>query len=329
MSTRGESKYNNEVVRKKKKKKKLSKAKIEIKKNKLVEYAKSADKYNLDLIKEIIYLKPKEEAFACAYAVKKDIVKAVIEAGICKPNATIADIYQQGYKMWKKEEVKKRVRQLMLPVLYESQMTAEMAINEMAKIAFSDIMDFIQVKKFEYKDKVTNKKEISHSVVIDPIELERLKKLGLTSIIQEIKVGKDGLVSLKLCNKQDALNQISNILLGEKKLHLIQGKVEHEHKHEFKDLVEILSLPNDSQDKKVFMEKFYPENNKRRALKGDVNFEDIEEVDFEVIEKKEKKKRKGRKKEFVLPESILGPEAPKKKQKDGRWYYYGPVGDEK
>jgi phage terminase small subunit len=264
------------------------KKKIEIQKNKLVEYAQEADQLNQDILSEEIYLTPNEEAFASAYVATKNACKAVLAAGLCKETDSQGAIYNKAHRMWKKIEVRKRVRQLQLPLLYEHQLTAEMAVNELAKIGFSDIMDFIRVKKVVSP----RKKLVSYELEIEPEEIIKLKKLGMTSVIQEIRVLRGGVLRIKLYDKQPALNQITNILIGEKKRHLVEGEINHKHEHSFTDLVEILSLPNDSPEKQMFVDKVFPKQSKKKILASDVDFDKIENAQFEVVEEPKKKKKK-------------------------------------
>lgn len=274
---------------------KKKKKRIEIQKNKLVKYAQEADQLNQDILNEEIYLTPDEEAFANAYVATRNAYKAMIAAEICELTESQASIYSKAHKMWKKEHVRKRVRQLQLPLLYEHQLTAEMAVNELAKIGFSDIMDFINVRKIVSPRKGL----VSYELEVNPEEIIKLKKLGMTSVIQEIRVLRGGVLRIKLYDKQPALNQITNILIGEKKRHLVEGEINHKHEHSFTDLVEILSLPNDSPEKQMFVEKVFPKQSKDKILASDVDFDKIENAQFEVVEPKKKKKKKRKKKSIL------------------------------
>lgn len=128
-------------------------------------------------------LTDKQEKFCHAYIVDFNATQAAITAGYSKKTA-----YSMGPRLLKNVEIQKRLSELSSPILEKLDISAERTIAEMAKVAYSNIGDIVEIKggKVIFKD----------SDKYDP------------SIISEIVMTEYGL-KMKFHDKMKGLDQLA------------------------------------------------------------------------------------------------------------------------
>ena len=116
-------------------------------------------------------------------------------------------INNKAYQLSNKDDIKARYEELLGRAAEKSTITAQMVIDELAKIAFSDVTNFVEIKKGN---------------LIQSVELKNTKELtdDQKKIIASIKQGANG-IELKLYDKLSALEKLGRYFK------LFTDKVEH------------------------------------------------------------------------------------------------------
>jgi phage terminase small subunit len=126
-----------------------------------------------------------------------------------------------------------RRRALGKPLLEKNMVTAERVINELAKIAFSDIKDYLsfRTEKVECDKPETdeNNQQTMYKYKII-IETKDGKEVDGT-VINEVSLSKDGTFKFKLYDKLSALEKLG------KTLGIFVEKIEHSGKLEMPDII--------------------------------------------------------------------------------------------
>jgi len=209
----------------------------------LIEQTKSIEAADRELMLEEINLPIREEKFAHAYAAYGSLTKAAIATGSITKKASRTSINKTAHYYWKKPLVRRRVRQILLPMLLDFDITAYKIVSELIKIANSDITDFVGVKKIP--DPITG--YMRDKVYIKNKSLKLLRKMGDTTVIKEISQRKDGSISVKLHDKAPAQNKLTELLFNT--MTNLQKTSTETKANTFADL---LKLPAESESRKEF-----------------------------------------------------------------------------
>ena len=118
-----------------------------------------------------------------------------------------------GSKLLVKASIKKELQHQKKVMQSEVYADAKQLINELLKQANSDIGDYVDFNSYEYQALDENEQPIINEFTGEP-ETYKISRVNLkdssvvdTSLIQEVKKGKDG-VSIKLVDKQRALLEV-------------------------------------------------------------------------------------------------------------------------
>lgn len=144
-------------------------------------------------------LTTKEELFCLNYVKNFNATQAALNAGY-SPNTA----YIIGHENLRKPKISKRISQIKEEMTSKIHIEAMDILNKYIAIAFSDMGDYIDygTEENEVVDNQGNAKTYKNSYV-------RLKEKALTdtTLIQEVKQGKDG-ISIKLCDKMKAMEKL-------------------------------------------------------------------------------------------------------------------------
>lgn len=143
------------------------------------------------------------KAFCVAYLEHYNATRAAIKAGYARRSAGIS-----GNKLLKVPEVREYIRELQDRRLKESFVTAARIETELSKLAFSNIMDYIDVKSFvRDADGVREADERdADTPQFQRIQIKDLKEID-TAAVQEIKQTRSG-IQIKLHSKDQALEKL-------------------------------------------------------------------------------------------------------------------------
>jgi len=164
--------------------------------------------------------------FAQEYIVDLNAGAAAIRAGYSEKTA-----YSIGHENLRKPEIAEYIQKLMDERSKRTEITADMVLQEYAKIGFSNISDYLKVEErqgmTETGDTITYK--AVDIFVTDSIQRDKL------DAVAEIKQTKDG-IALKLHDKKGALDSIARHLgmFNDKLEH--SGSVKSEVTHNLKKL---------------------------------------------------------------------------------------------
>jgi phage terminase small subunit len=147
---------------------------------------------------ELANLTVKQRRFCEEYLVDLNATQAAIRAGYSPKTAN-----EQGARLLVNVSIQKRIQKLMDERAKRTNITQDMVIQELAKIAFSNIGDYLKIEtckdgNFEYK----------RLVIFDTDSIPADKK----SAIQEIKQNSNGGISFKLHDKIKALELLGRHL---------------------------------------------------------------------------------------------------------------------
>lgn len=124
----------------------------------------------------------------------------MIKAGY---SATYAN--SQGYKMLEKVGVKEKIAELMSDLAKRNEITADMVVQELAKVAFANTTDFVTVQDIEIEVKKRGaRKPVKQTVRRAIVKLTEEIKEEHRAAISEIKQTEFG-ISLKVHDKVKAL----------------------------------------------------------------------------------------------------------------------------
>jgi len=159
-------------------------------------------------------LTDKQKLFCEEYLVDLNATQAAIRAGYSKKTA-----YSIGQENLKKPEIQEEIKRLREARSKRTQITADRVLEELAKIGFSNIKNYLRVKDFEVvvgyeKDKDGNPdKTRPITKTIRGVEIFETDDIDdeLAAAIAEIKETKHG-ISLKLHDKIKALEDIGRHL---------------------------------------------------------------------------------------------------------------------
>lgn len=147
--------------------------------------------------------------FAKEYIVDLNATEAAIRAGYSPKTAK-----QIGYNLLQKPDVQASIQVAMDKRARKTEITADKVLTELAKIGFSEVTDFLQVRTERIlvdRDPETGEpiSEIKQIVLLQDTDLIPPDKLAA---IAEIKQAKDGSISFKLHDKKGALDSIGKHL---------------------------------------------------------------------------------------------------------------------
>ena len=148
-------------------------------------------------------LTPKQQVFATEYLIDLNATQAAIRAGYSGKTAE-----SQASRLLRNVKVKERIQELADKRAERTQITSDKVLEEIAKIAFSNIADYIEIQE-------------DGTVQIDLSKLNRGKAAALSSVtVDEIKDGRR--IKLNMCDKLKALDQLG------RHLKLFTDRIEHD-----------------------------------------------------------------------------------------------------
>lgn len=163
-------------------------------------------------------LTAKQEMFIREYLVDLNATQAAIRAGYSKKTA-----YAIGEENLRKPEIAEAIQKAMDERAQRTQITADRVLEEYAKIGFSNITDFLQVKSGEMAVKVEgpdgpyySTETVQHVHLFDTDDIDE----GKMRAVAEIKQTRDG-IALKLHDKKGALDSVA------RHLGMFTDKVQH------------------------------------------------------------------------------------------------------
>ncbi|AFY95482.1 terminase small subunit [Chamaesiphon minutus] len=135
-------------------------------------------------------LTPKQERFCQEYIIDLNATQAATRAGYSVKTAN-----QQAARMLTNVNIQARIAQLQEQRQERTQLTQDEVIDELGLIARANIEDFLTIENEQVK-------------LQDFSKIDR-KKLG---VIQSIKKGRDGSITLSLHSKMSALGELAQIM---------------------------------------------------------------------------------------------------------------------
>lgn len=156
-------------------------------------------------------LNPKQQRFVEEYLIDRNATQAAIRAGYAAGSAHVA-----GARLLTNDKIKFAVKAANTLKAKELTVSKEMVVAELAKLAFSDITDFLEVIELEDPhsevDPISTlpEKPSRKLKYVDVFTTEGMPKIK-TAAIQSIKQTKDG-IEIKLHDKGKALEMIGRHL---------------------------------------------------------------------------------------------------------------------
>jgi len=167
--------------------------------------------------------------FVKEYLVDLNATQAAIRAGYSPKTAK-----QQGQRLLTRDDVQGYVQKEMSKRAKRTEITADKVLEELGKIGFAEVTDFLQVRTERVlvdRDPGTGEpiSEIRQIVLLqDTAEIPKDK----LAAIAEIKQAKDGSISFKLHDKKGALDSIG------KHLGMFVDKAQIKVTHDFEDMTD-------------------------------------------------------------------------------------------
>ena len=147
-------------------------------------------------------LTDKQLRFAMEYPTDYNATRAAIRAGYSKKTA-----YSQGQRLLKNVEVQKKIKERQKELLDATFVTQERIVSELAKTAFYDIDDFVQVKDEVVDAGDGNTVTIQQVVIRTDVPAE---KRGAIMGIKKTQAG----IEVKLGDKIKALEDLAGMCKG-------------------------------------------------------------------------------------------------------------------
>jgi len=144
-------------------------------------------------------LTEKQKRFCDEYLVDLNATQAVLRAGYKTKHPD-----KMGSELLGKTRVKEYIEQRMKNREKRTEITQDMVIQELAKIGFSDMGNFLSYStkiSLVGRDKQTGEAIMDYRQVIEMLDSDEVD----TSIIQEVSIDEKGVFKFKLYDKQKAL----------------------------------------------------------------------------------------------------------------------------
>jgi phage terminase small subunit len=151
-------------------------------------------------------LTPKQQAFIAEYLVDLNATQAAIRAGYSEDTATVI-----GYENLTKPHIAKVIQEAMEKRATRTEITADRVLKEYAKIAFSDMKDFLSFRTAQTvveHDKITGEPIIDYAQIIEMNDSDQVDG----TMIQEVSISPKGVFAFKLHDKKGALDMIGKHL---------------------------------------------------------------------------------------------------------------------
>ncbi|MBU3208700.1 terminase small subunit [Clostridium algidicarnis] len=153
-------------------------------------------------------LTPKQKIFVDEYLVDLNATRAYkVAYPNCKKEETAA---QAGSRLLRNVKVKEHIDKRMKDREKRTEVTQDKVLQELAKIGFADIKDYLEYKtaKTVVQHDENGEPVIDYQQIVNVIDSKEVD----TSVIQEVSIGKDGTFKFKLYDKQKALVDIGKHL---------------------------------------------------------------------------------------------------------------------
>lgn len=150
-------------------------------------------------------LTPKQQLFVQEYLIDLNATQAAIRAGY-----SVQTAQEQGSRMLSNVMVQNAIAKAMAERSKRTQITADMVVKELSKIAFADIKDFLSFR--------TAQTVIGHDEEGDPVidysQIIDLKDSDDVDgrMIQEVSINSKGVFTFKLHDKMAALDKLGKHL---------------------------------------------------------------------------------------------------------------------
>ncbi len=169
-------------------------------------------------------LTPKQERFVQEYLIDLNATQAAIRAGYSEKNAG-----KIGPELLGKTRITEAIQEAMTKREKRTEVTQDQVINELAKIGFSNISDYLRVAEFEviadYEKGEDGEPDKSKPITrrVKGVEIYNTDDIDREKLdtISEVRQTRDG-ISIKLHDKLKALE-----LLG-KHMGMFTDKIQHE-----------------------------------------------------------------------------------------------------
>jgi Phage terminase, small subunit len=154
----------------------------------------------------------KQERFCQEYQIDLNATQAYKRAGYSANSDVIAA--SEGFKLLRNPKIKQRIDELQKQLAEKTGITAERVLNELAKIAFADTNDYVNVVEIpvvRYEQR--GRKKVKKKVLVKTVDVVNTKNLPKEKrgVISEIKQTEAG-ISLKLHDKVSALEKLGRHL---------------------------------------------------------------------------------------------------------------------
>ena len=153
-------------------------------------------------------LTPKQKIFVDEYLVDLNATRAYKAAyKNIKKDETAA---VNGNRLLRNAKVKDHIDKRMKDREKRTEVTQDKVLQELAKIGFADIKDYLEYKtaKTVVQHDESGEPVIDYQQIVNVIDSKEVD----TSVIQEVSIGKDGTFKFKLYDKQKALVDIGKHL---------------------------------------------------------------------------------------------------------------------
>jgi len=146
-----------------------------------------------------------QKLFVKEYLVDLNATQAAIRAGYSKKTAM-----QQGQRLLTLPDIQMAVQREMRKREKRTEITADRVLQELAKIGFSDIKDFLEFKTAQtvVDHNATGEPIIDYKQVIDIKDSDEVDG----TLINEVSISKDGTFKFKLHDKMAALEKMGKHL---------------------------------------------------------------------------------------------------------------------
>lgn len=172
-----------------------------------------SDKNDEIVNKDVKKLTAKQQKFVDEYLIDLNATQAAIRAGYSKKYAD-----RQGHKLVEKSRVSEKIQEAMNQRQKRTEITQDMIVQELAKIAFSNATDYAEIVTRPIKHKIYDEKKkefvyVEGDVFEQDIVMKDTKQLtnDQKAAISCIKNTKHG-IAIEQCNKVEALHLLGQHL---------------------------------------------------------------------------------------------------------------------
>lgn len=150
-------------------------------------------------------LTPKQKRFCDEYLIDLNATQAYLRAGY-KVSETVAGV--NANRLLKNAKIAPYIAQRQADLQKKTEITQEKVLQELAKIGFADIKQYLEFKTVKTPVVVDGEKVLDYMMIVDAKDSNEVDGAA----IAEVSIGKDGTFKLKLHDKLSALDKLGKHL---------------------------------------------------------------------------------------------------------------------